>query len=158
MQKSKKVKWQLDISTVEITSYREGAKETFLEQLKRTKAPTGYNKYSDEYILVVDLLIKSPIDFADANNYLNQSKVHFPVWAFRALSLYPDTIGEMTIVNPNIHQLTINFGETAFKFKELGLPEVVFVKQVFRSENLQEDEPSGYYNEPPWDRNIENIG
>jgi len=64
---------------------------------------------------------------------------------------------EMTIVNPKIHQLTINFGEAAFRLKELGLPEVVFMKQVLKPEDLRDDEPVGVYNEPPWDREIEDF-
>lgn len=157
MQKSREVKGQLDISTIEITSYREGANETFLEQLKRTKTPYRYHKYSDRYILVIDQLTRYPIDFSEANTYLNDNNVPFPVWSFRAISLHPDTIGEMTIVNPTIHQLTINFGEAAFRLKELGLPEIVFMKQVLKPEDLREDEPVGIYNEPPWDREIEDF-
>lgn len=81
----------------------------------------------------------------------------FPIWTFRALSLRPDTIGEMTILNPTIHQLTINFGEAAFRVKSLGLPEVVFVKQVSNPSLLRDDEPVGIYNDPPWDTEIEDI-
>ncbi len=158
MQQSKEIKGQLDISTLEITSYREGATESFLEQLSRTKAPKDYGKYSDEYILVVDFLRKETIDFNSTNEYLNKVNITFPVWVFRAISLYPDTIGELTIVNPKVYQTTINFGEAAFKMKSLGLPEVMFVKKATSMSQLNEQPTSsGIYNEPPWSRDIEKV-
>lgn len=157
LQKSTKIRGQLDISTVEITIYRDSHKETLLEQLKRTKVPADYHKYSDKYVLVVDLLTNSQVNFGKINEYLNNNHTPFPIWTFRALSLHPDTIGEMTILNPRLHQIKINFGEAAFRFKSLGLPEVIRIKWVNDPNLLKEDEPSGIYNNPPWDIAIEDI-
>lgn len=157
MQKSKEVKGQLDISTVEVTSYRRGARETFLKQLKRTKVPTTHHKYSENYILVVDLLTKNQIDFGEVNKYLNDRLTPFPVWVFRAISLFPDTIGEVTILNPRIRQLRINFGEAAFRLKSLGLPDIYSTREVESEDLVREDEPAGTYNKPPWDVDIGEI-
>lgn len=41
----------MDISSVEFTEYS-GKGHTLLEQLKKTKIPGNYHKYSDEYILL----------------------------------------------------------------------------------------------------------
>lgn len=155
MQRSTEVRGQIDVSTIEVTSYREGSKEDFLAQIKRTKVPPEYSIYSEHYVLVVDLLTKNSIDEEPINRYLNSVNVPFPIWTFRVLSLTPDTIGEMVILNPVIKRFVINFGEVAFRLKNMGMPDAIRTIQVKSPDQLKEDEHSGQITEPPWDPEIE---
>lgn len=78
MQRSLEKKGQLDITTLEITSYRANRGENLLDQLKRTKA-NKIQKYSDEYVLVYELLSKEGIDYEAIRDYLNDINNRFPV-------------------------------------------------------------------------------
>lgn len=156
-QKSLIVPGQLDVSTIEITSFRENPREDFLTQIKRTKIPPNYQKYSKNYVLVVDLLTRNPIDEIGINTYLNEVKVPFPILTFKALSISPDTIGEMVILNPNISRFTINFGEVAYKMKKSGTPESFKITWIKSPDQLRDDQHTGTYSLPPWDPNIENV-
>ncbi len=149
MQQSLEKKGQLDITTIEITSYRANRNETLLEQLKRTKA-NEIPKYSDEYVLVVELLSKDGIDYEATRDYLNSINIRFPVWTLYGKTVDGSTTGEFTIINPNIWQTEINVGEAAFNLKQDGVLDVVFIKRA-GSENKVRIEPAGNYELPPWE-------
>lgn len=158
-QKSTKSKGGLLISCLQVTSYREGSKEDFLTQLKRTKTPSNYNKYSDRCVLVVDLLTKNPIGEEEQEKitkYLNETKTPFPVWTFRAISISPDTVGEMVIYNPNRRVFPIlNFGKAAYKYQKLKLADAIRINWVHKENMLKPDEHVGTYSFPPWNPKIE---
>lgn len=159
-QRSLEKRGTLLISNIQVTSYREGASEDFLTQLQRTKTPRGYNKYLDKCVVVVDLLTKNPINSDEQvkiTKYLNDNKTPFPVWTFRAISIRPDTIGEMVILNPNRRSFTINFGKVAYRFKELGCPDAVRIVWVPNEKQLKEDEHSGTITTPPWNPDLEKL-
>lgn len=149
MQQSLEKKGQLDITTLEITSYRNN-RETLHDQLKRTK--TGVvNKYSEEYVLVVELLSKEGIDYAAIRDYLNEEKIKFPVWTLFGKTVDGSTVAEFTIINPTIYQSEVNIGEAAYKLKQNGLLDVLFIKRA-GSEKTVRTEPSGTnYELPPWE-------
>jgi len=151
MQQSLTKKGQLDISTIEITSYR-GEEETLLDQLKRTKT-FGVSKYSAEYILVVELISKEGIDYKAIRDFLNSINVPFPVWTLHGKTVEGSTIAEFTIINPEIHSYEINVGEVAYKLKEQGMLDVIFVKRA-GSEKSVRTEPSGTYDLPVWEGHI----
>lgn len=149
MQQSLEKKGQLDITTLEITSYRANRNETLLEQLKRTKA-NEIPKYSDEYVLVVELLSKEGIDYEAIRDYLNSINLGFPVWTLYGKTVDGSTTGEFTIINPNTWQTEINVGEAAFNLKQDGVLDVVFIKRA-ASESKVRTEPAGNYELPPWE-------
>lgn len=149
MQQSLEKKGQLDITTLEITSYRANRNETLLNQLKRTKA-NGIKKYSDEYVLVVELLSKEGIDYEAIRDYLNSIDIGFPIWTLYGKTIDGSTTAEFTIVNPKIWQTEINIGEAAFKLKQDGMLDVIFIKRA-GSEKSVRTEPAGTYELPPWE-------
>jgi hypothetical protein len=159
-QRSPDQRGTLLISNIQVTSYRTGSKEDFLTQLKRTKVPQGYSKFPEECVVVVDLLTRKPFsdeELAEITKYLNENKTPFPVWTFRAISMSPDTIGEMIILNPELRVFpAINFGKVAYRFKELGYPDAVRIQWVANESQLREDEHTGVISEPPWNPDIEN--
>lgn len=149
MQQSLEKKGQLDITTLEITSYRHNRSETLLDQLKRTK--TGQvQKYSDEYVLAVELLSKEVIDYDAIRDYLNKVKIPFPVWTLFGKTVDGSTTAEFTIINPVTHQSEINIGEAAYNLKQKGMLDVIFIKRA-GSEKSVRTEPSGTYELPPWE-------
>jgi len=159
-QKSPKKRGELLVSNIQVTSYREDTREDFLTQLKRTKVPKGYNKYPEKCVVVVDLLTKNPISDKEQEkitDYLNKQKTPFPVWTLRAISISPDTIGEMVILNPKHRSFIINFGEIASRYQELGLPDARRIVWVPNESQLREDEHTGTYELPPWNPEIENL-
>lgn len=152
-------KGTLLISNIQVTSYREGSKEDFLTQLKRTKVPSGYSIFPKECVVIVDLLTREPFndeELVAITKYLNENKTPFPVWTFRAISITPETVGEMIILNPELRVFpAINFGKVAYRFKELGYPDAVRIEWVPNEKQLREDEHTGVISEPPWSPAIE---
>lgn len=156
LQESKEAKGQVDISTIQITTYYDDSKETLLEQLKRKKVPETHRTYSDEYVLVVEIGVRNPpihVDYIELRSYLNKIDVRFPIWTVRDISHSGDTIAEVVIVNPKTQKLEINVGEAAFTFKKLKLPDVQFAKRG-TSKNAGEQEYAGEYKKPPWDESL----
>ncbi len=148
MQESKIKKGQLDITTLEITSYRGNTSESLLEQLKRTKVGKIL-KYSDEYILVVELLSKKNIDYEAIKNYLNSSNINFPVWTLYGKTVDGSTTAEFTIINPKVYSSEINIAEEAVKQKEIGMIEVIHMKRTGNEKNVRK-EKAGEYELAPW--------
>lgn len=149
MQSSLIKKGQLDITTLEITSYRHTNGESLLDQLKRTKI-NNPSKYSDEYVLVVELLSKNGIDYDAIREYLNAIKLHFPVWTLYGKMVDGSTIAEFTIINPETYQSEVNIGEAGYQLKQQGMRDVFFIKRA-GSEKSVRVEPSGTYELPPWE-------
>ena len=149
MQQSLEKKGQLDISTLEITSYRANNNETLLDQLKRTKVG-DVPKYSDEYILVVELLSKKDIDYEAIRDYLNSINVKFPVWTFYGKTIEGSTTAELVIINPKIWQTEINIGEAVVNLKKNGMLDVLFIKRA-SSEAKVRTESAGAYELSPWE-------
>lgn len=148
MQQSLTKKGQLDITTLEITSYRNTKGESLLDQLKRTKA-NGISKYSDEYVLIVELLSKAGIDYDAIRKHLNSINICFPIWTLYGKTVDGSTTAEFTIINPKTYQAEVNIGEAAYELKQQGMLDVIFVKRA-GSENKVRTEPSGNYELPPW--------
>lgn len=148
MQQSLTKKGQLDISTIEITSYR-GGKESLLNQLKRTKT-YEIPKYSDEYVLVIELLSKEGIDYDAIREYLNSIKVPFPVWTLYGKTVEGSTIAELTIINPETVSHELNVGEIAYKLKQEGMLDILNVKRA-GSEKSARTEISEKYEKSPWE-------
>ena len=153
MQPSLTNKGQLDISTLEITQYRGNANESLFDQLRRTKIGPRINTLSAFYILVVDLWpgIKiSEEEFTQIRDYLMENKTPYPVWVIQEKEKHPDTIAELTIVNPELHKITINVGESAHIYKQLGAPDVQRVRRV-GNKNLVRTEKAEKYYKAPWE-------
>lgn len=149
MQRSLEKKGQLDITTLEITSYRNNRGETLLDQLKRTK--TGQvQKYSTEYVLVVELLSKAGIDYDAIREYLSSVKIAFPVWTLFGKTVDGSTTAEFTIINPVTYQSEVNIGEATYRLKQQGMLDVLFIKRA-GSEKSVRTEPAGNYELPPWE-------
>lgn len=154
MQQSLEKKGQLDITTLEITTYRNNKGESLLDQLKRTK--TGkIRKYSDEYVLVVELLSKEGIDYDKIREYLNSISISFPVWTLFGKTVNGSTTAEFTIINPKTHHAEINIGEAVYQLKQQGMLDVIFIKRAGSEKSIR-TEPSGTYELPPWEGLIVN--
>jgi len=153
MQESKTIIGQLDITTLEISTFLGNTSETFLDQLKR-KAPATFHKYSDEYVIVYELKTYNRVNFDEAREYLNKVKTPFPVWTLLGKNVNGDTIAEFTTINPDTYSSEVNIGETAFQFDSIGIPDVLFIKRAGSVKSVRK-EPSGLYNKPPWDEDIE---
>lgn len=152
MQPSKIHKGQLDISTLEITQYL-GGKESLQEQLIRTKIKPGIKTLSSFYILVVDLwpgIEISDIELHELNKYLMDNDVPFPVWIVQEIQSSPDTIAELTFVNPEIHKTKINIGELASLYQKIGAPNVLNVRRT-GNPNLVRTEKAEKFYDAPWD-------
>ncbi len=133
MQPSRTNKGQMDISTLEITQYRGNNKESLFDQLKRTKIGPNINTLSSFYILVVDLWPNVKVEdeeYQKINTYLNENKTPYPVWVIQETEKHPDTMAELTILNPELHKTLINIGEAAHTYKQLGAPDVLRVRRV----------------------------
>lgn len=148
MQESKEKIGQQDITTLEITTYRANG-ESLLEQLVRTKVG-NVKKYSDEYILIVELLSRQGINYEDIRKHLNSTGVKFPVWTLLGKTVNGDTIAELTIINPKTHSLEINIGKAAHELKQSGVHDVISVERVGSVDKVRK-EPAGEYEKAPWD-------
>lgn len=153
MQQSLVKKGQMDITTLEITSYRNNRGETLLDQLKRTKVGQ-IQKYSDEYVLVVELLSKEGIDYDAIREYLNSVDIRFPVWTLFGKTVDGSTTAEMTLINPETHQFDVNVGESIYNLRQQGMLDVLFAKRAGSEESVRA-EPAGEYELPPWEGLIE---
>lgn len=153
MQPSPVNKGQADISTLEITQYRGNTNESMLNQLKRRKIKPKTNTFSSFYILVVDLWPNVTVteqEFAAMRDYLVENNIPFPVWVIQEIEKRPDTIAELTIVNPELHKITINIGESANIYQKMGMPDVIHVRRVGNA-NLVRTEKAEKYYKAPWE-------
>lgn len=153
MQPSRTNKGQLDISTLEITQYRGNTNESLFDQLKRTKVGPKINTLSSFYILVVDLwpsIKVSDEEYKKIKDYLNENKIPYPVWVIQEKEKHPDTIAELTIINPELHKITVNIGESAHIYKQLGAPDVLRVRRVGNKNLVRIEKAEKFYN-APWE-------
>jgi len=107
-----------DITQLEITTFLTDTKEPLVDLIKR-KDPPGTHKYSDNYIVVVNIGKNLTVDYNPSRDYLNQNDAPFPVWAVQETSAHPDTIAKVTIINPEIHEMEINLGEAAHTLNQV---------------------------------------
>lgn len=152
MQQSPVHKGQLDISTLEITQYM-GGKESLFDQLKRTKIKPGLKSFSSFYILVVDLWPGIEIEdseIEDINRYLMKNDTPYPVWMVQQIQALPDTIAELTIINPEIYKTRINIGELAHRYQEIGAPNVLSVMRTGNPDLVRTEKSEKNY-EAPWE-------
>ncbi|MEX1997313.1 MAG: hypothetical protein WEA04_01375 [Candidatus Andersenbacteria bacterium] len=140
---------QIDLTKLEISTYRSGGKETFLEQLKRTKAPERHI-LDEKYILLYDVPNHAGIDFEACRDYLNGIGAPFPVWVQHIQQFLPDTIASITFLNPEVWQKTVNVGKAAYDLKQKNIPPVLFPKRVGSVERagVKISDPYPY---EPWD-------
>lgn len=152
MQPSRLKKGQLDITLVEITSYIREPKESLLDQLKRSKIKPGIPYLSENYILTVNVGIGLDVEYEPIRDYLNENKKLFPypIWTFQQISNYPDTIGRVVIINPELIVMDVNIGESAHLWKESKLPDVIDTKRV-ANPNLVRTEKSEKNYLAPWE-------
>lgn len=142
----------MDITTVELTSYRNLSNETLLEQLIRNKINPKFQKYSSEYILLVELLTDNGVDYQAINDYAVENNIKFPIWALRKIQQTPDTIAELVIMNPSVSKLTINVGEEAYYFsRKHKIAHVVFTKKVHKPEDVRSEHLSDDLQIKPWE-------
>lgn len=152
MQPSIAHKGQLDISTIEITQYL-GGKESLFDQLKRTKVKPGIITLSSFYILVVDLwpgVVIGDLELSRLKEYLMKNNTPFPVWIIQETQASPDTVAELTIVNPTMHKMEINIGELASIYQKLGVPNVLHIKRTGNRDLVRMEKAEKFY-DPPWD-------
>jgi len=149
MQESKNIKGDLDITTLEITSYRANNNESLLEQLKRTKIGT-IQKYSDEYILIVELLSKDMIDYKAIREYANSIHLAFPIWTLFGKTVDGSTTAEVTVVNPETSYFEVNIAEEAYKQHENGVLEIIHTIRTGNVQNVR-TEAGKHYELPPWE-------
>lgn len=139
----------MDITTVELTSYRK-SKETLLDQLIRTKK-IG-TKYSSEYLMLVHLFTEEGVDYQAISDYANAKNVSYPIWTLRETQSHPDTIAEVVIINPTISKFEINVGEEAFHFKQkYNVPHVLFTKQAASPEEVRSESYDQECLVTPWE-------
>lgn len=153
MQPSPINKGELDISTLEITQYKGNNNESLFDQLKRTKIKPKINTLSSFYILVVDLWPKIVIneeELKEIRDYLIKNQTPFPVWLVQEKEKHPDTIAELTIVNPEIQKIIINLGESGHIYQKLGVPDVINTKRI-GNKNLVRIEKAEKFFDPPWE-------
>jgi len=150
LQPSNKIKGQMDISLLEITTYVGQPKDTLLEQLKRTKCPPNFHKYSERYVIVVNVGIGLEAQFEPIRKYLNENKTPFPVWTLQQISNYPDTLAELVIINPETKRIKVNVGEAVHIYEEAGLPDVLHIRQTANPDNVR-SEPAGKFYKAPWE-------
>lgn len=142
----------MDITTVELTSYREGVKESFLDQLARTKVKK-YQTLSGQCVLGVELLTEKGVVYQAINDYAVSVKAPFPIWSFRKVQDYPDTVAEIVIMNPKVSRFVVNVGEEAFNFSEkYKIPHVVYSKKAQRPEEVRSESLGEECNIAPWEQ------
>lgn len=140
----------MDITTVELTSYRQ-SKETLLEQLIRTKK-LG-TKYSSEYLMLVHLFTEDGVDYEAINDYAVKNDIKYPIWTLRQTESSPNTVAEIVIINPSISKFLVNIGEEAFHFKQrYNVPHVVFSKQASSPEDVRNESSDEECNILPWEQ------
>jgi len=151
MQISDEVKGQLDLIQVEVTSYLGAPKEDLLTQLKRTKIPEGWHKYSSRYILLTHIGVGFELNYKPISNYLTTNKTPFPLWVVQERQSYPDTITGLDILQPELHRLEINVGEAAYQFKKLGLPHLLQTVRIGDSTKVGMKRNFYIKDAPPWE-------
>ncbi|MBI3256004.1 MAG: hypothetical protein HYZ63_03465 [Candidatus Andersenbacteria bacterium] len=139
----------LNLTKLEISTYRSGGRETFLEQLKRTKAPLRHI-LDEKHILLYDVPDHTGIDFEACRDYLNKIGAPFPVWVQHISQTLPDTIASITFLNPTIWKKTVNVGNAAYELKQKNMPPVIFPKRVGTVDKVRL-EPSRIYDYAPWE-------
>lgn len=152
MQQSPVHKGQLDISTLEITQYL-GGEESLMDQLKRTKIKPGLKAFSSFYILVVDLwpgITIADSEIEELNKYLMENDTPYPVWIVHEVQRSPDTVAELTFVNPEIHKTRINIGELAHLYQQIGAPNVLNVMRTGNPDLVRTEKAEKNYN-APWE-------
>lgn len=150
MQPSLVNRGQQDITSIEITQYRPGSDHSLLDQLRRKKIRPGVKYLSPLYILVVDLWPGLEVDFEELKDYLNDTKVEFPVWVIQETQRHPDTLADLVIVNPDVKRLSFNLGEAAHTFKQLNIPDVLKVKRVGSKDLVRMEKAEKLY-DAPWE-------
>ena len=118
-QESKERHGDFDISTIELTRYEGKNNQTLLQQLQSSdKINAKYNKYGEKYILLIKVTEGINPDYKEVNKVLVEYKIPFAVWALQVIQNHPDTIAELTILNPDIQVVRVNVGEVAFLYRE----------------------------------------
>lgn len=138
-----------EITQLEITTYLTETRDSLLDLIKR-KDPIGTHKYSDNYILVVNIGKNLNPNFEQVRDYLNSNDAPFPVWAVQEISSYPDTIAELTIINPDIYQIQINLGEAAHVLNIVAPYGVIHSRRTGNPATIM-FEPSGKNYKAPWE-------
>lgn len=139
----------LQLTKVEISTYRSGTGETFLEQLKR-KVPKDRHYFDPSYILLYDVQDHQGIDFEACRDYLNGMGADFPVWVQHVEQFLPDTVANVTFLNPDLAQIKVNVGEAVYELKQQNEPVVLFTKRAGSVEKVRVKK-SKKYPHPPWE-------
>jgi len=147
MQQSTEKIGQLDISTLEITSYRANNGSLF-EQLKNTKMKKN-SGYSDEYILVVELFSNEEIDYDKIRNYANNISLPFPIWTLKGIVVDGTTTAELVIVNPETHFYEIPIADAIAQWHDKNLIDIITTKRTGSEEKVR-TESSGNIELSPW--------
>lgn len=141
------------LSMLELTTYMDRSGKSFIEELKK-KAPSTYQRYGERYVLAYEMRTTQQIDYNEAREYLMQNRIPFPVWTFQPISLHPDTVGKMVIINPQTKDYIINFGEAGHDLIQARVPPVIYTFQV-KDPKLVRREEAPPDNSPPWNPDIE---
>ena len=156
-QQSKVVKGQLDISTVEITHYyginfKGNGNESLLDQLIKSGKIAEKSKYSDHYILAVELLTKEGVNYDEIREYVNDIKLPYPIWTIKKLRDAPDTIAEVIIINPKTNRMEINVGKSAFYYSGQKIPNVTKAIMVKDPSEVRTERTNEVFAvTPPWE-------
>ncbi|MFA5015189.1 MAG: hypothetical protein WC549_06585 [Actinomycetota bacterium] len=138
----------MDIVTVEITSYRD-SKESLLEQLKRTKLS---QTYSYKYMLLVELLIKTQVDYDNIFKYKIKHKIDWPVWFLSKIKDSPDTIAEIVTIDSGINHFEINIGREAYYYnKQFKTPAIIYSKRAFKPKDVRVESNQKEDHTLPWE-------
>ena len=139
-QESKERRGDFDISTIELTRYEGKNNQTLHQQLLSSdKINAKYNKYGEKYILLIKVIEGINPDYKEVSKALVENKIPFTVWALQIIQHHPDTIAELTILNPDIQIVRVNVGEVAFLYREQKIPNVVELKRTGSKEKVRKE-------------------
>ena len=138
----------MDIVTVEITSYRE-TEECLLEQLKRTKLN---QTYLYKYMVLVELLTKTKVDYYDIFKYKIEHKIDWPVWFLSKIKDSPDTTAEVITIDSAINNFELNIGKEAYCYNQkFKTPAIVYSKKASKPEDIRSESNQKEDYTLPWE-------
>lgn len=151
MQLSQRVKGQMDVMSIEITTYARTPSESLLDQLKRTKLKPGIPVLTEEEALLVNIGVGLDVDYEELNDYLNAERVPCQVVTIQEVSNYPDTVARVVFVNPELQMTDINIGEVAARASSSSTDMDVLVVRRVGSTDAVRAERSSKILLAPWE-------
>jgi len=150
MWESQEKKGEYTMLDLEITSYKSG-QETFLEQLKRGKAPEKHI-FSSDTSIVFQIQDYEGIDVQNVIDYLSEIDAPFAIWLILKKQIHPDTIVEFTSIDKyGSKKISLNIGEALKLFIGEKHSPILHMERVGNINKVGKSKLPFTHQKPPWE-------